>query len=65
MRVLVAGGTGVIGRQLLPLLAEGGDEVIVLSRPTSKVGSPSVKIAYVDVLIRGAVRAAVRNAAPT
>ena len=32
MRVFVAGGTGVIGSRLLPLLARAGHEVIVLNR---------------------------------
>ena len=39
MRVLVAGGTGVIGRQLLPLLGEVGHDVIVLSR-SAPAGCP-------------------------
>ncbi|MEW2356274.1 NAD-dependent epimerase/dehydratase family protein [Spirillospora sp. NPDC029432] len=32
MRVLVAGATGVVGRQLVPLLGSTGHEVIALSR---------------------------------
>lgn len=32
MRVLLAGGTGVIGRQLVPLLTSAGHEVFVLTR---------------------------------
>ena len=32
MRVLVAGATGVVGRQLVPLLAEAGHEVVGTSR---------------------------------
>jgi len=32
MRVLVAGATGVIGRQLVPLLADAGHQVTGLSR---------------------------------
>ncbi len=32
MRVLVAGGTGVIGRQAVPLLIDAGHEVVVLAR---------------------------------
>lgn len=35
MRVLVAGGTGVVGRQLTPLLASVGHDVVVLTRPGS------------------------------
>ncbi|WP_214322358.1 NAD-dependent epimerase/dehydratase family protein [Nonomuraea sediminis] len=52
MRVLVAGATGVIGRQLVPLLEAVGHEVIPMSR----------KLA--DVLDREATLRAVRQAAP-
>ena len=62
MRVLVAGGTGVIGRQLLPLLGEVGHEVIVLSRSTNEV--PGATVVTADALDARAVRVAVRNAAP-
>ncbi len=36
MRVLVAGGTGVIGQPLIPALIEGGHGAIVLSRSASR-----------------------------
>ncbi|MBV9230849.1 MAG: NAD(P)-dependent oxidoreductase, partial [Chloroflexi bacterium] len=32
MKILVAGGTGVIGRRLIPLLAASGYEVIGTTR---------------------------------
>lgn len=32
MRILVTGGTGLVGRHLIPLLLERGDEVLCLSR---------------------------------
>ncbi|WP_431899785.1 NAD-dependent epimerase/dehydratase family protein [Nonomuraea sp. bgisy101] len=54
MRVLVAGASGVIGRQLVPLLTAVGHEVIALSRST---GGP-------DMLDRAATVQAVRQAAP-
>jgi nucleoside-diphosphate-sugar epimerase len=38
MRVLVAGGTGVIGRRLVPVLAEAGHEVIIMARGTTGNG---------------------------
>ncbi|NUR83658.1 MAG: NAD(P)-dependent oxidoreductase [Nonomuraea sp.] len=52
MRVLVAGATGVIGRQLLPLLEAVGHEVIPFSR------------AMADALDHDATVKAVRHAAP-
>ncbi len=33
MKVFVAGGTGVIARQLVPLLGEVGVDVVVMTRP--------------------------------
>ncbi|WP_327086631.1 NAD(P)-dependent oxidoreductase [Nonomuraea sp. NBC_01738] len=53
MRVLVAGSTGVIGRQLVPLLEAVGHEVIPGSRATG-----------LDALDRQGTAAFVRNAAP-
>lgn len=52
MRVLVAGGTGVIGRRLVPMLSAVGHEVVVLRR------------ADADVLDPEAVRRFVGEAAP-
>ena len=40
MRVVVAGGTGFIGRRLVVRLREMGDEVVVLSRGTGAPGLP-------------------------
>lgn len=57
MRVLVAGATGVIGRQLVPLLRAVGHEVVGLSR------SPRADV-RVDALDRDATVAAVREVAP-
>ena len=62
MRVLVAGGTGVIGRQLLPLLGEVGHDVTVLSRSPREI--PGAEVVTADALDALAVRRAVRNAAP-
>jgi nucleoside-diphosphate-sugar epimerase len=63
MRVLVAGGTGAIGRALVPLLREVGHDVVVLARPGG-AAVPGVEIVEADALDRDAVRSAVRNAAP-
>jgi nucleoside-diphosphate-sugar epimerase len=64
MRVLVAGGTGVVGRQLLPLLREVGHDVTVMTRPGSDNEVPGAEVVHADALDRGAVAAAVRVAAP-
>ncbi|APE25040.1 MULTISPECIES: NAD-dependent epimerase/dehydratase family protein [Streptomyces] len=55
MRVLVAGATGAVGRQLVPRLQAAGHEVVGLSRRGP---------VPVDVLDAGAVRRAVAEAAP-
>ncbi|WP_395365280.1 NAD-dependent epimerase/dehydratase family protein [Streptomyces sp. YH02] len=55
MRVLVAGATGAVGRQLVPLLEEAGHEVVGISRRGPRP---------VDVLDAGAVHRAVAEAAP-
>ncbi|WP_315986228.1 NAD(P)-dependent oxidoreductase, partial [Streptomyces sp. adm13(2018)] len=55
MRVLVAGATGAVGRQLVPLLEGAGHEVVGISRRGPRP---------VDVLDAGAVRRAVAEAAP-
>jgi uncharacterized protein (TIGR01777 family) len=42
LKILIAGGSGMIGRQLSALLIDGGDQVIILSRTPSKVkGMPT------------------------
>jgi nucleoside-diphosphate-sugar epimerase len=64
MRVLVAGGTGVIGRQLVPLLQEVGHDVVLMSRPGHAVSVPGVSAVEADALDTDAVRKAVRNASP-
>jgi nucleoside-diphosphate-sugar epimerase len=64
MRVLVAGGTGVIGRQLLPLLGEVGHEVIVMARSANGVKVPGAEVVTADALDRRSVNTAVRSKAP-
>ena len=63
MKVLVAGATGVIGRQLVPLLAATGHEVVGLSRSGRPV-SGAARVVEVDALDRAAVVAAVHVEAP-
>ena len=67
MRVVVAGATGVIGRQLVPLLTTAGHEVVALSRnpgPDRSGGTSGVRTVAVDALDRGALGAVVREAKP-
>ena len=67
MRVLVAGATGAMGKQLVPRLAVAGHEVFALIRKesdkaaVSKLGAVPV---IADALDRAAVEAAMRQAAP-
>lgn len=67
MRVFVAGGTGAIGKRLVPLLTAQGHEVFATTRSAEKtsalhaVGAVPV---VVDALDRGALRRAVLEAAP-
>lgn len=63
-RVLVAGGTGAIGRQLAPLLVAQGHNVTVLSRRASAAPILGAHAVQADVLDAGAVLAAVEAAAP-
>jgi nucleoside-diphosphate-sugar epimerase len=62
MRVLVAGASGVIGRQLVPLLSASGHEVIALSR--SARATSGARWVAADALDRPALTRAVRDAAP-
>lgn len=43
MRILVAGGTGLIGKRLSRMLSEGGNEVVLLSRSGGDAGASAVK----------------------
>jgi nucleoside-diphosphate-sugar epimerase len=67
MRVFVAGGTGAIGRFLLPLLIESGHEVVALARSAAKapaLEAMGAKVALADALNREELSAAVRGARP-
>jgi nucleoside-diphosphate-sugar epimerase len=67
MRVFVAGGTGVVGRFLLPQLVEDGHEVIALVRAAQKtreVEALGAKATVADALDRGELTQAVEKAAP-
>lgn len=67
MRVFVAGASGVIGRQLVPILAAAGHDVIGLARSTSSgviIDGMGATVAMADALDRAATMRAVADAAP-
>lgn len=67
MRVLVAGATGVIGDQLVPLLTAAGHEVVGLARSRDRADGlrrAGAELVVADALDRAAVTRAVREAAP-
>ena len=67
MRVFVAGATGAIGRQLLPMLIEGGYEVTGMTHSPSKASSireTGAEPVVADALDAEAVEAAIRAAEP-
>jgi uncharacterized protein (TIGR01777 family) len=53
MRVLVTGGTGLVGRRLVPRLLERGEQVIVLSRQSSPELPPACSSVQGDPAIAG------------
>lgn len=67
MRVLIAGGTGVIGRQLVSLLHERGHQSVVLARRQLRVESANPgdsRLVQADALDGERLTAAVRDAQP-
>jgi nucleoside-diphosphate-sugar epimerase len=62
MRILLAGATGVIGRQTVPVLAAAGHQVIGLARSPAHL--PGAKVVVADALDPAAVATAVTTAAP-
>lgn len=67
MRVLVAGATGVIGRQLVPLLIAVGHQVVALSRTgrrSAALEALGAERVFADALDPVAIGRAVREAAP-
>jgi uncharacterized protein YbjT (DUF2867 family) len=64
MKVFVAGGTGAIGRYLMPLLVRNGHEVVALARTAEKarvVEELGAKVAYADALNREELTAAIER----
>jgi nucleoside-diphosphate-sugar epimerase len=67
MKVLVAGATGVVGRQIVPLLVARGDRVVGLTRDAARAGAlraAGVEPVVVDVVDRKALNAVVRAVRP-
>ena len=67
MRVFVAGGTGAIGRRLVPALVARGHEVVATTRRSEKVPileAQGARAVVVDALDATTVGAAVAEAAP-
>ena len=67
MRVLVAGATGAMGKQLVPRLVDAGHEVFAMIRRESdkdKAAHLGAVPVFADALNRAEVEAAMREAAP-
>jgi nucleoside-diphosphate-sugar epimerase len=67
VRVLVAGGTGVLGRRIVPLLMAGGHQVTVMARDKDRAATalpPGAAVVTADALNRDAVARAVAEASP-
>jgi nucleoside-diphosphate-sugar epimerase len=62
MRILLAGATGVIGRQAVPVLAAAGHQVVGLARTPARL--PDAEVLAADALDRAAVQGAVLAAGP-
>jgi len=67
MRIFLAGATGVIGRQLVPLLVAEGHDVVGTTRSPAKLDAlraAGAEPVVLDALDAGATRAAVDDARP-
>jgi nucleoside-diphosphate-sugar epimerase len=67
MKVFVAGGTGAVGRRLIPLLVERGHSVAALTRhseSSNRLRGLGAEPVVADALDRGAVAAAIGQARP-
>jgi nucleoside-diphosphate-sugar epimerase len=67
LRIFLAGGTGVIGRRLIPRLVEAGHEVVATTRSEAKAGvlrDAGAEPAVCDALDRDGLARAVASARP-
>ncbi|HEV8372429.1 MAG TPA: NAD-dependent epimerase/dehydratase family protein, partial [Actinomycetota bacterium] len=67
MRIFVAGATGVLGSRLVPLLLEGGHEVVGMTRSperAERLRAAGATPVVADGLDRDAVLSALRQARP-
>ncbi|HJS69995.1 MAG TPA: NAD(P)-dependent oxidoreductase, partial [Gaiellaceae bacterium] len=67
MRVFIAGGTGAVGKRLVPLLASAGHDVHATTRSAGKVDDLrrlGAEPVVLDILDRAAVEAAIAAARP-
>src|SRR5581483_12302548 len=67
MRVFVAGATGAIGRQLVPMLVADGHEVVAMARSAAKIDAirgMGAEAVVADALVLEEVEAAVARAEP-
>jgi 2-alkyl-3-oxoalkanoate reductase len=67
MKVFIAGGTGAVGKRLVPLLAAAGHDVYATTRSAGKVGELrrlGAEPVVLDILDREAVEAAIAAAQP-
>ncbi|MBD5633929.1 MAG: NAD-dependent epimerase/dehydratase family protein [Candidatus Eremiobacteraeota bacterium] len=64
MRVLVAGGTGVLGAPTVRRLLEAGHDVTLLARPEHRATPAGVRVEIVDLCDGEAVREAVERVRP-
>jgi nucleoside-diphosphate-sugar epimerase len=67
MKIFLAGGAGVVGRGLVPVLVAAGHQVVATTRSASKTGllrAAGAEPVIVDGLDREAVRKAVEDARP-
>ena len=67
MRVFIAGGSGAVGRRMLPLLTAAGHPVVAITRTpqnAARLRAPGIEPLVCDILDRTRLTSVVRDAAP-